>query len=948
MIRREKGVTLVALVVTIIVLIILASITIGAIRGDDGIINQSKDAKEEVEKQQWEERIDSAIIDAEGKHRNPTLDQVIEELIKDGVIDSKDQVDENGTITTNEPVYEIEGKLDEYLDKEEPEEPENPDEPILGEHIVTYDYRTNGGTSSEGTSMKLKEGEKVDLSVESFKTGYEFVGWNTNKDEHEGLSSLKMGTSNITLYAIYKKEIVATFNSWNGSRTQKEQKIGTIYNNETEVGIIAPKIENTSKNGTNYTARGWGEINRGDAEIVAQSEGSIRIGSNNEYYALYQGSTTTTFYYYNGSKQASVQGNASKTMNASGEEITSEGTGVPSEVIGSLGPYGTNYAGVSTDINSTSPAVIDSSHTVYYAYYGTDIDFYYGNGNSQKGRRVATTNGSGYTTSVTGEPQPESYNNLSFSNWSGDEGSNYEATPSTTTFTEYYAVYSGVKEVRFYYYNYSQTSTTATGTAGYVSTKNGIASTGGTVTVPTEVRNSSGPNGTSYLGVSTSTNSSEGTNSTTVSLDNSNYYAYYSTQITYYYGSGYSRKTTRRSVSDGINYVTTVDENYRPVNYDSATFKCWSTTSNYETAVEPNETSKTVLYAVYEREVEVTFNYYSYGIMRTTASGTRTYISNSSGITKNEGSVDIPDEVKSSKGKLGMSYAFVSTSMQNTSPVIPTTEAPTTYYAIYSREITVTLMTYYNMADTSTKTTVYEFSNGSSIATGVTLGRAPNTSGFTFKGWAETSSPTASTISYTQYLTDDVTYYALYERSYVISYDLNGGTGNISSQQYTVTRNYLGQEGKGNPITIASGATKSGYGFVYWNTNSSGTGTVYKPGESITTDQDMCLYAIWYKITVPRSISSKQGEVVKMVASFEDINDVTSYKLYKASSATGKGTEVNFDSRIYSNMNSSTIIITITQFKSSDVGYYYLGITTNTYGNTIEIESPRTKIKFVQ
>lgn len=334
--------------------------------------------------------------------------------------------------------------------------------------------------------------------------------------------------------------------------------------------------------------------------------------------------------------------------------------------------------------------------------------------------------------------------------------------------------------------------------------------------------------------------------------------------------------------------------------------------------------------------------------MRTTASGTRTYISNSLGITKNEGSVDIPDEVKSSKGKLGMSYAFVSTSMQNTSPVTPTTEAPTTYYAIYSREITVTLMTYYNRADDSTKTTVYEFSNGSSIATGVTLGGAPNTSGFTFKGWAETSSPTASTISNTQYLTDDVTYYALYERSYVISYDLNGGTGNISSQQYTVTRNYLGQEGKGNPITIASGATKSGYGFVYWNTNSSGTGTVYKPGESITTDQDMCLYAIWYKITVPRNIYSNQGETVKTVASFEDINDVTSYKLYKASSATGKGTEVNFDSRIYSNMNSSTIIITITQFKSSDVGYYYLGITTNTYGNTIEIESPRTKIEFVQ
>ena len=43
---KEKGVTLVALVVTIAMLIILAGITLGAITGDDGIIAKAKEKKE--------------------------------------------------------------------------------------------------------------------------------------------------------------------------------------------------------------------------------------------------------------------------------------------------------------------------------------------------------------------------------------------------------------------------------------------------------------------------------------------------------------------------------------------------------------------------------------------------------------------------------------------------------------------------------------------------------------------------------------------------------------------------------------------------------------------------------------------------------------------------------------------------------------------------------------
>lgn len=117
--RNQSGITLVALAITIAVLTILAGITIRAITGDDGIIKQAEAAKDDTQRASWEEQINGAIIDAEGKYRNPTIEQVITELINRKVISSESQVDKKtGTITTNEPSYVIEGKLNDYIDTE--------------------------------------------------------------------------------------------------------------------------------------------------------------------------------------------------------------------------------------------------------------------------------------------------------------------------------------------------------------------------------------------------------------------------------------------------------------------------------------------------------------------------------------------------------------------------------------------------------------------------------------------------------------------------------------------------------------------------------------------------------------------------------------------------------------------------------------------------------------
>ena len=61
MLKNNKGITLIALVVTIIVLLILAGVSIAMLTGDNGILTQSKNAKTDTEKAEAVERINLAL-----------------------------------------------------------------------------------------------------------------------------------------------------------------------------------------------------------------------------------------------------------------------------------------------------------------------------------------------------------------------------------------------------------------------------------------------------------------------------------------------------------------------------------------------------------------------------------------------------------------------------------------------------------------------------------------------------------------------------------------------------------------------------------------------------------------------------------------------------------------------------------------------------------------------
>ena len=99
------------------------------------VIKEARNSKELAEKKQLEEQVEIAKLKAEETHRNPTLDDVIHEIIDEGVITSEEQVNrKNGDITTDLG-YVLKGLLKEYF-------PGQPDENGIFQVNSTVDGKT--------------------------------------------------------------------------------------------------------------------------------------------------------------------------------------------------------------------------------------------------------------------------------------------------------------------------------------------------------------------------------------------------------------------------------------------------------------------------------------------------------------------------------------------------------------------------------------------------------------------------------------------------------------------------------------------------------------------------------------------------------------------------------------------------------------------------------------
>ncbi|MCI8347746.1 MAG: DUF5011 domain-containing protein, partial [Bacilli bacterium] len=79
-------------------------------------------------------------------------------------------------------------------------------------YVIKYDCTTTGG-SCNIPDKTLRYGDIVDLDEVAKKSGYDFLGWHTNKDSSSGFTSPPTVTGNMTLYAIFKRSESISLNS---------------------------------------------------------------------------------------------------------------------------------------------------------------------------------------------------------------------------------------------------------------------------------------------------------------------------------------------------------------------------------------------------------------------------------------------------------------------------------------------------------------------------------------------------------------------------------------------------------------------------------------------------------------------------------------------------------------------------------------------------------------
>lgn len=114
----------------------------------------------------------------------------------------------------------------------------------------------------------------------------------------------------------------------------------------------------------------------------------------------------------------------------------------------------------------------------------------------------------------------------------------------------------------------------------------------------------------------------------------------------------------------------------------------------------------------------------------------------------------------------------------------------------------------------------------------------PTRTGYSFKGWALTST---GTVYYTSGSScgknENLTLYAVWEaNTYAVTYNANGGTGAPANQ----TKTY------GVTLTLSSTIpTRANYTFKGWGTSASATTVAYAAGANYTTNAAITLYAIW-------------------------------------------------------------------------------------------------------
>ncbi len=338
--KEAKGITLIALVITIIVLLILAGVTIATLTGDNGILKQADKAKTETTMGEEKEAIGLAYNGAKTEKLGGviTAGDLNTQFTKNG---TKATASGEGTIkvdfeTGRSYTLDAHGKIEEWIDIAKYVK--------VGDYV---DYNPTITTKDETTSVetsKLSYSSPIGTATEH-GNGYSVQNFTATKDTRWRVLSIENGvvelisenvikTSGTNANFILKgaigylyaerelNEVCKIFGYGYGADTTKGGSYTTggpkdkqITGKIEETGARSITIEDINKKAGIYEDTTDGKMKYSDGEVISSSYGSITKPTSNVYYPTVNGDSTTgkstsagvknlkdTYYSYNKSK----------------------------------------------------------------------------------------------------------------------------------------------------------------------------------------------------------------------------------------------------------------------------------------------------------------------------------------------------------------------------------------------------------------------------------------------------------------------------------------------------------------------------------------------------------------------------------------------------------------------------------------------------------------------
>ncbi len=254
--KNSKGITLVALIITIIVMLILAGIAISMAVGDNGILGRTQTATVENENAAVLETLKLAVGDGETKfHSNletskkvayqtalensgATITSATDEKIEGTIVRNNKTYKFEVNVTTGEVKLIDEGGTPTTLGGDEPTTP-----PAPGTKII-YDINYEGGTNP--TTTTAEAGATITMPTPT-RENYVFKGWYTATTGGTKVEYTEMpDASETTVYAGWAEPIAAT---------SMVGKYADINGDGTVDGLIVIDLLNPpgTKSGTKYT-----------------------------------------------------------------------------------------------------------------------------------------------------------------------------------------------------------------------------------------------------------------------------------------------------------------------------------------------------------------------------------------------------------------------------------------------------------------------------------------------------------------------------------------------------------------------------------------------------------------------------------------------------------------------------------------------------------------------